>query len=395
MRHRARFVGTRKFEREEAAGRFMVPAVGTRIEGAVPIRNSDDLNTANTAVFSHAGGLYALWEGGSAYEVDPDTLQSLGPKAWREDLQSMPFSAHPLRESDGSCRNFGLLGSTLVLWHLDPGGSVRDVRTLAMPFPGYMHAFSMTERYLVFVLQPYVAHRGESGQPYFKTLQWEPKRGCRVLVVDKSDMDRRRWYGLPAGAAYHYGAARQHGREILLSACWKQDGEQALSPFRAEMRGVSHPVDLGSSLQVIRLGLDSGEAGMDAVVVGGLDFPTWDERADDGCMFVLTGNDTSESGYFDAVSRIDPQHGIVDHYHYGEGCMVEEHRFVPAADDHLPGQGWLVGTVLDYRRGRTGLSILQADNLRAGPVAQAWLPHTVPLGFHGWFEPAHGQHRGA
>ncbi|MGP1665713.1 MAG: carotenoid oxygenase family protein, partial [Rhodanobacter sp.] len=69
------------------------------------------------------------------------------------------------------------------------------------------------------------------------------------------------------------------------------------------------------------------------------------------------------------------------------GVMAEEHRFV-AAPNGKPGQGWLVGTVLDYRRGRSGLSMLDAQNLAAGPLAQAWLPHTVPLGFHGWYVPS-------
>ena len=49
--HQARFVGTSKFQREETAGRFVLPAAGTRVPNAVPIRNSDDLNVANTAVF--------------------------------------------------------------------------------------------------------------------------------------------------------------------------------------------------------------------------------------------------------------------------------------------------------------------------------------------------------
>ena len=68
--------------------------------------------------------------------------------------------------------------------------------------------------------------------------------------------------------------------------------------------------------------------------------------------------------------------------------MVEEHRFVPAPGARRPRQGWLLGSVLDYRRGRTGLSVLDAENLADGPQAMAWLPHTLPLGFHGWFAPA-------
>ena len=102
-------------------------------------------------------------------------------------------------------------------------------------------------------------------------------------------------------------------------------------------------------------------------------------------MFALTGDDT-ESGYFDAISAVDPDRDISDRYHYGPGCMVEEHRFVSAPNSKRPHQGWLIGNVLDYRHGRSGISILDAENLSAGPVAQAWLPYTVPLGFHGWFQ---------
>ena len=33
-------------------------------------------------------------------------------------------------------------------------------------------------------------------------------------------------------------------------------------------------------------------------------------------------------------------------------------------------------------------AILDAARIGDGPLAQAWLPHTVPLGFHGHFAPA-------
>ncbi len=67
--------------------------------------------------------------------------------------------------------------------------------------------------------------------------------------------------------------------------------------------------------------------------------------------------------------------------------MVEEHRFVPDGSGQAGG-GWLVGTLLDYRNARSGLSIIDASKLSAGPVAQSWLDHTMPLGFHGWFSPS-------
>ena len=107
--HTARMVATHKFLQEQASGRFEMPTAGTQIANPSPARNNDDMNTANTAVFSIGKRVFALWEGGSAIEVDPDSLQSRGPVTWREDLVAAPFSAHPLLERDGSAWNFGSL----------------------------------------------------------------------------------------------------------------------------------------------------------------------------------------------------------------------------------------------------------------------------------------------
>src|SRR5690606_26231027 len=147
VEHRARMVATSKYSREQAAGRFLLPAAGTTIPDALSIRNNDDLNTANTAVIRFGGRVLALWEGGSAIELEPAELRTRGPVTWREDLVAAPFSAHPLPDRDGSLWNFGSLdllgGSGLLIWHLGADGST--VRTAMLPSarPGYLHAFAM------------------------------------------------------------------------------------------------------------------------------------------------------------------------------------------------------------------------------------------------------------
>ena len=391
VQHRARFVGTEKYRSEQQAGRFVRQAAGTWIPNAKSLRNSDDLNTANTAVVEHAGSLYALWEGGSAYQLDPDTLQTLGRKQWRDDLTSVPFSAHPLHDAAGHLWNVGLLGNSLLIWHVDAEGELRDIKLIETPFSGYLHAFSMTGSFLIFVLMPYVAQPMQAGTSYFESLQWQPERGCRVLVVDVHDQYRQRWYGLPAGAAYHFGPARQRGRELMVEACWSRNGKVMISPFSAEMQGLSRHLDTGSSLQQIVIGLDSGRCHSETVREGDQDFPVWDARDAEGPLFVLDGGQRARSGYFRSISRIDWRRGTRDRFDYGDEVMVEEHRFVPDPSRPRIGAGWLVGTLLDYRRQRTGLSILDAERLSDGPLAQAWLPHALPLGFHGWF----AEHRAA
>lgn len=48
-----------------------------------PISSPDSLNAANTSVLATGGELLALWEGGSAYRLAPDSLETLGQCAER------------------------------------------------------------------------------------------------------------------------------------------------------------------------------------------------------------------------------------------------------------------------------------------------------------------------
>jgi all-trans-8'-apo-beta-carotenal 15,15'-oxygenase len=58
---------------------------------------------------------------------------------------------------------------------------------------------------------------------------------------------------------------------------------------------------------------------------------------------------------------------------------------VPQPLSRRAGQGWLIGTLLDYRSGRSGIAVLDAERMGDGPLAQAWVPYAFPLGFHGGF----------
>lgn len=89
--------------------------------------------------------------------------------------------------------------------------------------------------------------------------------------------------------------------------------------------------------------------------------------------------------YSAAIARFDAERGRHDVYRYGSDIMAEEHVFVPKTASRRPGQGWLVGTLLDQGRGRSGIAILDAEHVTDAPLAQAWVPYVLPLGFHGTF----------
>lgn len=390
--HRARMVGTRKFAAEEAAGRFVRPAAGTRIEGAQPMRNSDDINAANTSVMHLDDRLYALWEGGSAWELDAESLAAKGPRTWRADLESVPFSAHPLRERDGSLWNFGLAAyasdPTLLVWRIGADGELVSITPIKLSMPGYLHSFAMTDRHLVFVISPWLYDRDGSGA-FFERLRWRPERGSEAVVVAKDALDAPVRHALPAGLAFHYADAWEERGRLMLRACWLDDADAANRSLAGVMRGRPLDVHAGSQDRFARIELPLAARGRARMHRDGpslAEFPAWDARhgGPGGRVYLARQSDPAQP-YMDTIAAWDARRDRLDEYRYGDGWLAEEHLFVPKSPDARRDQGWLIGTALDSRRRRLCLSVFDAAHVGDGPVCQAALPHTLPLGFHGTF----------
>jgi carotenoid cleavage dioxygenase-like enzyme len=49
------------------------------------------------------------------------------------------------------------------------------------------------------------------------------------------------------------------------------------------------------------------------------------------------------------------------------------------------GNDWIVQTFLDLVKKQSGMNIFSTPHIEAGPVGQAVMDRTTPLGFHGTF----------
>ncbi len=390
--HRARMVETPKLARERKAGRFNTFAAGTTVPDPVPLRNNDDATTANTSVCTIDGRLFALCEAGSAFELDPATLDTLGPVTWRDDLAALPFSAHPLRDRDGSTWNFGALsivgGAQLLVWHIGADGALRGAHPIEMPAPGYLHAFTQTDRHLVFITTPFDYRQAGS---FFEGLTFASDRPCMVAVVDKATPGQSRWFEADFAMCYHFGDAYERDGRIVVRAVQHGDIAEARSPMQAAMHGMQAAEASRARLAELEIDLRGGAgARWRSLPLDGIEFPLFDPRTpgDRGArlyMPTIAGN--PDAPFFNAVAMFDGDSGRREVHDYGRTILAEEHVFVPRPGSRRPDDGWLLGTLLDPARDRRGLAVLDARRISDGPVATAWLPYNFPLGFHGTFAP--------
>lgn len=389
--HEGRFVQTHKYQREQAAGRFVYSAAGTKLPQSEAAGDNDTANTANIALLPWDDELLALWEGGSAYRLDPDSLETLGRKDWRDDLIHMPFSAHPLTERDGTMWNFGsapYIGENgkLFIYRVAPRKGIQKVQAIDLPMASYMHSFAMSDNFLVFYLGP---HRYEHGaETFVDSFGWAPDLGSKVLLVDKNNLTRQRWFDAPPGFAFHCAQAYEQGSELVLDLCLFPSADIMQSGMIELMAGPSladYPDFPRARLASLRLNTNTGQVTTDSVGTL-LEFPGIDPRlkGQRSAVFGVGHGQSSAPHYPDAIVRVDTDSGRVSQYAFPAGHIVEEPLFVSRGGSDSSA-GWLLGSFLDVRQKETGLYVFDANALEEGPQALARMERSLPLGFHGCF----------
>jgi carotenoid cleavage dioxygenase-like enzyme len=248
-----------------------------------------------------------------------------------------------------------------------------------MAFAGYMHDFILTPRYLVALNSSLLIGNGET---FVDSMHWEGERPSEVLVFDRADFSLRARVEVPPAFVFHFGNGWEEDGEILFTACQYEDASivERMGLLAQQRPGRHHQ---RSELLRYRVAPRSGRVSVEAVGVA-MEFPGFDKRFPFRAqtLYGVSGDAESESGLATAIVAVDPKSGAQQRYDYGAGTVVEEPLFIAGADG-----GHLLHTWLDYRAGRSGLSVLRAGHIAEGPIATAYLDRTLPLGFHGSFLP--------
>ena len=394
--HVGRLVQTPKLAAERSAGRFLYNAFGTTIASEAPTQGPDSISTANTNAIEHAGRLLAMWEGGSAFALDPNDLSTIGPVTWQEGFEQMPFSAHPKVDAAGNLWNIGTFADKLVVWHVDAAGRLVRAQTGTTPYPhGMAHDVAVTAQYIVLPLPPVKMDYGAiaRGATPEKAFVYERDEPLRILVMRKDDIARRRVFELPAQFVFHVGNAHERSDgSIALSFVGSPDATFLTRGAVALVAGrLGEPT--AASMHTAVLDLRSGRANVEAFG-DGVEFPRVDpRRIGTAARFVASAaswrTDSPRRGIlFHGVQMRDLHTGRVDRFDYGERTVVEEHILVPRPGASGERDAWLVGTTFDAARQVTSVNVLDARRVADGPIARATLPYWLPLGFHGSFSAA-------
>lgn len=393
--HIGRFIETAKRKEETAAGHFIEQGFGTNLPGMRQLSSGDQGNTANINVIQHNGELLALWEGGSAYRLDPETLETLGLKTWSNETFGLPFSAHPRLDTDGTLWNFGYAPtqSALVLYRISSSGKLLDTGVIRLDKVPMVHDFIITEKSIVLVLPPFDFDRSRNGS-FLDHFTWEPERGGRALVIDKANLSTYTEIDIPAFWVFHFANAFEDQNGLInFQAPIYPSPSIMTKGLKVIMRGEqADPYDMGlQSLKMASMQLDLNKKSLTMDYLDGAarsEFPRVDNRRQgqrNHYTVAMQNVDEQHSPTFQRVLRIDNNTGAIASFQYASSELPEEHFYIPHPRSDSEDKGWIIGTSLDYLAKRTTVNIFEAASLANGQVARLHVPYPLPLGLHGSF----------
>jgi len=394
---RNRWVRTRGFEHERAAGKRLWPGLSEMPPFADPPHGMLFKNVANTAFTFHDGRLLALWEAGDPHHVTLPDLETVGAYDWNGQLKA-PFTAHPKVDPvTGELLFFGynVMGPSYLTYGTVSADG-RDMRLVPIEIPRgvMMHDFAITGKYAIFLDLPLVFDpmRLVDGKlPFVFDRDLPSRYGIVPRHGDNGDV---RWFEGPPCYMFHTLNAWDDGDDVVLVGCRTESTSVAAPPGHSDQDpGHSHVVtpagddrELGR-LHRWRFDLAAGTMKEEPLDDAPTDFPRLassrlgrSSRYGYSARFCPSLPGTPP--IFDGVVKYDLERGRSETHVWGDRVFGGEAVFAPHPDGTAEDEGWLLGLTHDEQRDRSELVVLDAQRVGDEPVARIILPIRVPYGFH-------------
>jgi carotenoid cleavage dioxygenase len=403
--YRGRWVRTHRFMKEREARRQLYGYYRNPYTDDESVRDPQRPNlrtVSNTATLAHGGKLFTLKEDGLPHQLDPNTLETIGPWDFNGDWKSETFTAHPkLDPLTGEMVAFGyeatgLASDDLYICTIEKSGHVRHEVRVKMPYVSMIHDIALTHRHVVIPFGGYVtsAERLRQGKIHWG---WDDSKPSCIGVIPRDGAAKdMRWFKGPLRCMMHTFNAWSHGNKVILYApFW--DGN--FFPFFPPVDGSPwNPAKARAFIRKITLDLDSGSDSWQEEILWPMqvvDLGKVDPRAltlESRYLYTSYGDgarpyDRARMGVnppnriVNCYGRFDVATGKVDSFFAGPTHSLQECTFVPRGTNE--GEGYLIGVASNYAETRSELVIADAQRLGEGDVARVILPFRISAQVHG------------
>ncbi|MDD9889102.1 MAG: carotenoid oxygenase family protein [Gammaproteobacteria bacterium] len=384
-----RWVRTVKWKLENEAGESLF-GIFNPMDNDPRVAGVKTDGIANTNIVWHGDKLLALVESNAPFEMDPQTLESIGSWTFDDKLKGA-MTAHPKIDPETGEMLFfaynadGNISPRMAFHVAARDGTLIRSEWFDAPYAAMVHDFITTRDHVIFPIMPLTGsmERAMQGGPVYA---WEPEKRSYIGIMPRAGtVADIRWFEGDPAYVFHPMNARTVGQKVICEVCQYEE-----APLFPHADG-SKPDPKKSAAKLTRWTFDLA-SNTNTYKVEQLDdmrseFPRLDERFT-GLSYrhgyyacVVDGG--AEGDRYNALGHIDFTSGSTKTYTAGNQFAISEPVFVPRGEKSAEGEGYLLATVYDASTDKSHLIILDAENIDSGPLARASLDHRVPFGFHG------------
>lgn len=370
--------------------------------------------TANTHTLAFAGKLFAVKEDALPYEMNPRTLDTIGPSDFHREYDSQTFSAHnKIDPVTGELLAYGyeatgLCSPDLWVYTLNKAGHVTRRWRLKVPQVSMIHDMAATQKHFIFPFGPYVTSLEwlKAGNCHWG---WDPSKPSMIGILPRDgDAKDVRWFRGKTRAMIHIVNAKTEGDIVTLYAAHVDGAFQPFIPYFKSVDGSplkgtgalfrKYTFDLSSSRDTYEEEVlwDTPVADIARIDTRFMTLPnryTFSGYNDSTKPFGLPGGGALRNFVQNSYCRFDLLAGkTVDSYFagpthsLGESCFVPRSGrgtyAVPGAGEPSEADGYLIGEASNFAEMRSELVIADAQHLKDGDVARVILPFRT-TGLHG------------
>ncbi len=230
------------------------------------------------------------------------------------------------------------------------------------------------------------------------SLNWTPNEGSVLVIVDPRGEKATITVDVPAAWMWHGANAYISGGVLVADVVGYDAPDHFLGSdavMRKVMLGKAGAAAHRGTLRRYTVDLVKQRGRLETISTGHCEFPiVHPSRVGRRHRFVYAAAGEPSKGWFhNGIARIDTETGARTEFHFGADKCAGEPVFAPdsavAIDDpDLETSGWLLTEVLDGGTSKSFIAVFAAASIGSGPVAKIHLNQRLPLGFHGWWEPA-------
>ena len=353
------------------------------------------------------GRYLALTESPRAVEIDPTTLSVTGEVQYDGSQPTGQLACAHLKRDPATGVLFNIetefgRTSTYHIHSISGANDRRHIASVETDAPAYMHSFALTPRYVVLTEFPFRINPlrffkpGRQG-PFIEQFDWQPDRGTRIIVVDRTTGETIAEPVTDAVFGFHHVNAfeRDGGSEIVFDLETIPDTtaitELSLDRLReGNLEAIAgrlerFRVNLGDTTGTARYDTTAATASREMLYDDGTALPTVSPAQ--WCRshrYVYSMSlDQPATEWATGILKYDTQTDEVVEYNSG-GDYFGEPIVVPRPNG--PAEAGVVLTVaLDVDAGRSRLLVCDTEDL--AERARITLPHATPFDFHGRYFP--------